>query len=323
MEIALAIVQTLIELFKDTIATFVVIFLIWVALAAATSSIQDWLSSIFDWKSKMMEDTIEQMLGTVLKDIVYTHPLIRSLFTDKGNRKPNLIPEDKLVLVLFDLVLDSGYTLDEINDEEEFYKDKSTITFDKLMKSVAALKTRGYSQGDKFGLIAVVLHTLFIGMKDDLSTDKMTEAKLLVQGWIRDAYERLGGSFKRRLQLIGILVGVFIAAVLNVDTPAIANSLWNNSVVRQAVATQASQSDKQSNQPLSLEEIAKNVDRLNAPLLPIGWTSKNTPSNADGWVSKIIGILISGIAAAQGAPYWFDFTRKLLGRNQPIPQQRT
>jgi hypothetical protein len=33
------------------------------------------------------------------------------------------------------------------------------------------------------------------------------------------------------------------------------------------------------------------------------------------WVGKIIGLVASAIAAAQGAPFWFDLLRKLTARN--------
>ena len=74
------------------------------------------------------------------------------------------------------------------------------------------------------------------------------------------------------------------------------------------------------------------MDELNAFDLPIGWTFKTAdkdpktaddprdfPSSFSGWLAKIMGILLSGMAAAQGAPYWFDIMRKLVTRNPPVP----
>ncbi len=34
------------------------------------------------------------------------------------------------------------------------------------------------------------------------------------------------------------------------------------------------------------------------------------------WVQKIIGVLVTGIAAAQGAPFWFDLLNRIAGRKQ-------
>jgi hypothetical protein len=40
----------------------------------------------------------------------------------------------------------------------------------------------------------------------------------------------------------------------------------------------------------------------------------SNPNLATLWLGKIIGLLASAIAAAQGAPFWFDFLRRLTGK---------
>jgi hypothetical protein len=73
------------------------------------------------------------------------------------------------------------------------------------------------------------------------------------------------------------------------------------------------------------------MDKLNALSLPVGWTFKKAanaddprafPTSAGEWALKLIGILITGMAAAQGAPFWFDLMRKLISRTPPpIPEK--
>ncbi len=40
----------------------------------------------------------------------------------------------------------------------------------------------------------------------------------------------------------------------------------------------------------------------------------NTPNFNDltGWLLKLVGLLISGVAAAQGAPFWFDILKNIV-----------
>ncbi len=38
----------------------------------------------------------------------------------------------------------------------------------------------------------------------------------------------------------------------------------------------------------------------------------NLPGNLNGWLAKILGLLIAGLAAAQGAPFWFDILKKFI-----------
>ena len=290
------------------------IIFVWVILAVITSQIQEWIASGLAWRASMLENAIEQMLGNPeVKNKLYNHPLIQGLYSSNGKRKPGGIPQDKFAMVLFEEVINSGITVADAKN-----------TFDNLKKSVSALKSKG--EGSALTNFANSLDTLLIGIEEkaDDATHSITEARVRVESWFNDSMERLGGAYRRRMQIVGIIVGIAVAAMLNVDTGAIMNTLWRDPVLRQAIVTQASQvkeTDVQSGQTPSIEEIAKNAEKLNVLSLPIGWSSKNIPTDANGWVAKIVGILLSGMAAAQGAPYWFDIMRKLVTRNPPVPQQ--
>ncbi len=290
------------------------IIFVWVILAVITSQIQEWIASGLAWRASMLENAIEQMLGNPeVKNKLYNHPLIQGLYSSNGKRKPGGIPQDKFAMVLFEEVINSGITVADAKN-----------TFDNLKKSVSALKSKG--EGSALTNFANSLDTLLIGIEEkaDDATHSITEARVRVESWFNDSMERLGGAYRRRMQIVGIIVGIAVAATLNVDTGAIMNTLWRDPVLRQAIVTQASQvkeTDVQSGQTPSIEEIAKNAEKLNVLSLPIGWSSKNIPTDANGWVAKIVGILLSGMAAAQGAPYWFDIMRKLVTRNPPVPQQ--
>jgi len=290
------------------------IIFVWISLAVITSQVQEWVASIFAWRASFLEDAVEQMLGNPeVKKKIYNHPLIQGLYTNDGKRKPAGIPQDKFALVLFEEVINSGITVADAKN-----------TFDNLKKSVAVLKTKG--EGNALANFAKSLDTLLIGIEEkaDDATHSITEARIRVESWFNDSMDRLGGAYRRRMQITGLIVGITVAAALNVDTGAIMTTLWKDPILRQAIVTQANQvqaSDVQPGQPATVEEIAKNAEKLNVLSLPIGWSAKNIPTTANGWVAKIVGILLSGMAAAQGAPYWFDIMRKLVTRNPPVPPQ--
>jgi ElaB/YqjD/DUF883 family membrane-anchored ribosome-binding protein len=336
------------------------IIFVWVILAVITSQIQDWIASIFKWRSSMLEDTIVQLLGDpALKDKVYAHPLIKGLYTNNGLRKPGGIPKDKFALVLFGEVMKSstkaaavkitdavsettGTTAENtvtVVQDANLNKAENTLTvventitdventFKKLKNKVSDLKGENKvpAELEKF---VDTLDTLLIGIEEkaDDATYSITEARKRVESWFDDSMERLGGAYRRRMQIVAIIAGITIAAALNVDTGAIMTTLWKDPVIRQAVVSQANQlqeptTTQPGQQAPSAEEIAKNVESLSALSLPIGWSAKNVPTDAGGWAAKAAGILLSGMAAAQGAPYWFDLMRKLLTRNPPVPQQ--
>ncbi len=54
---------------------------------------------------------------------------------------------------------------------------------------------------------------------------------------------------------------------------------------------------------------------------PICKRVSNFPIDLPGWASKILGILISGAAAAQGAPFWFDILRKMVQAREVVTKK--
>ncbi len=307
---------------------------VWVILAVITSQIQDWIASILTWRASFLEATITQMLDDPnLKDEIYNHPLIQGLYTNGGKRKPAGIPEDKFALVLFEHVMNSGVSADEVKND-----------FERLKEGIKALKKASDNEANK-GLknFAQSLDTLLIGVEEkaDDTTHAITEARARVEGWFNNSMDRLGGAYKRRMQIVAIVTGIIVAVALNVDSAAIVKALWTDPVVRQAVVAQANQASivnqqnnptpepnqtpvpgtQTSQTPADIKKIAENVSSLSELSLPIGWSKDNLPKDASGWGVKIVGLLISGMAAAQGAPYWFDLMRKLLTRNPPVPPE--
>ena len=75
------------------------IMFVWILLALITTQIQDWVAQLLSWKATLLEKSIQGLLGDdeKLKEEFYTHPLIKSLHTNNGNRKPsgNRSPDER------------------------------------------------------------------------------------------------------------------------------------------------------------------------------------------------------------------------------------
>jgi len=171
--------------------------------------------------------------------------------------------------------------------------------------------------------LAVVLNTLWIDLEK--GDDQMGQARKRLETWFDDAMQRLSGAYKRKAQIASLIIGIALAFAINADALAIANKLWTEPLVREAVVAQADKfqlpTDQQEKDPQVVAK--KYINELQGLSLPLGWTPDNIPArlNEDGtvnknltsnWLVKIGGILLSGIGAAQGAPFWFDLMRKLL-----------
>jgi hypothetical protein len=161
--------------------------------------------------------------------------------------------------------------------------------------------------------------------------------------------DRLSGWYRRRAQTLAYTLSILLAFLFNIDSLYLANILWQDAYTRDMLADTATifvQKHPDGAPEMQLEEFLNGLGSepwYNA--LPIGWIGFsdaadgsngcaagsmggtyhlrvlgqcypliNMPgsNNLTGWVLKIFGLLITGIAAAQGAPFWFDILKKLI-----------
>lgn len=173
---------------------------------------------------------------------------------------------------------------------------------------------------------------------------KIGLARRNVEKWFDDSMERVSGAFKRDAQAWAFRIGLFLAIVMNVDSVALTLHLWRDPTVRQVLAANAShfQLPAQAidvDPQLAMRDFTKQFEGMN---LPLGWNLRPgaygqdcqlypgkeqtfgipflfniciAPFAPDGSTNlslKILGIFLSGLAARQGAPYWFDILKRLI-----------
>jgi hypothetical protein len=197
--------------------------------------------------------------------------------------------------------------------------------------------------------LRLTLSSLLMGI-EEAGGDCLQVLRTNIESWFNDSMDRLSGRYKRKVQWTAFAIGVVIAAALNIDTINVSNQLWREPILRQAInanATQIITQSGQTNPPaitglvLALQNQFLNVS------LPIGWTFENgsalaglscsfvpgagstfglpwgggclrpvgTPLASTGWlwsVTKIIGLLMTGLAATQGSSFWFDVLVKIV-----------
>ncbi len=142
-----------------------------------------------------------------------------------------------------------------------------------------------------------------------------------IAGWFDTAMDRVSGAYKRQAQLICFLVGLGLAASINVDATHVVSTLWANPELARALAVkaQAAQANK--------DDVNKIIEQLQE--LPVGperlETCKPVTASNANWVEPLIcvgtsgvtgynllGWLITAVASVFGAPFWFDLLGKLV-----------
>jgi hypothetical protein len=126
-----------------------------------------------------------------------------------------------------------------------------------------------------------------------------------------DSMERASGWYKRKVQMVLLVLATVVVIGLNVDTVRVATSLSNDAPLRAAVANRASQLG-------TPEDAAAAVDTIEELKLPVGWGA-NAPDNV---LSAIPGWVLAIAALNLGAPFWFDLLSRLARlRGSGIPER--
>jgi len=262
-------------------------------------------------------------------------------------------------------VTDFGDHYPEINETvqqilEEARKKKEQI--DKLLQSLPAEKNKSQDLSKVLkGTLALSvtnpelklsLNGLFIGI-EDLTSDKGDYLQVLrsnIETWFNDSMDRLSGWYKRKAQLTAFIIGFLIAIFLNVDTINIANQLWREPVLRQAINANVEQilgRTAGTNAPGLTDTILRLQDQLFNVTLPVGWNFESVttvsasncsftprpgstfgirwngvcekpvgvPPTTNGWAwtfTKLVGLFITGLATTQGSSFWFDILVKIV-----------
>lgn len=174
----------------------------------------------------------------------------------------------------------------------------------------------------------------------DSALDSGIPFRLRLQQWFDDTMERASGWYKRLAHVVLFLVGFIMAIWLNVDALHIAGALSVNGDLRKTIATKAADfastqiakgasmavapsaplpggspaSAEDLNARLEVQMQAYNtaVSNLDALGLPIRWGKNEKLYVMSNPVGAVFGWLLSALAAAMGANFWFSILGGLL-----------
>ncbi len=274
---------------------------VWLVLSIGTMQIQEWLESILAWRSKFLEQAVRGMLEDErMSDAFFDHPAIRALYRKTGvNKMPARIPPERFSRVILEVFVNAGKSPDELP--------AGSWSISKIKTNLKGFQKSNPSLAQKLGYILK-------GIDDKAAKldEKLAEWHREFENWYNDTMNQISAEYKRFAQLMAFLIGLVISVSLNVDSIQIARELWQEPTVRAVIVAQAQAQVEAGSPPAGFQET------INSLIFPIGWYSGTIPQTPWDWAVKSFGFLLSGAAAAQGAPFWFDALRKLIDfRPQP------
>jgi len=282
----------------------------WLILSMATSQIEEYIVDRLNWRSRFLENHLMEMFQSrKIVDQFYKHPLIHSLYTKTmfgKEQKPIDIPNDVFAIAAVDIFLNAGKASIEVP--------AGNMNVSEMKKSLS--ESMNFFQANNQSL-AQTMKYIAPNIDDDITTADKEAEKLTTnldkfrsntEVWFNTTMSGASVSYRKNAHTIALAIGIVIALAFNVDSIQITTRLWRDPTLRQAIVAQAGNID-----PKDETSFDNTTAKLNELALPIGWTSDATPHNTANWVYKLFGFLITGAAAAQGAPFWFDTLEKISG----------
>jgi cytochrome c biogenesis protein CcdA len=191
-------------------------------------------------------------------------------------------------------------------------------TMASIVSAIAAIPGSGPLKGQ---LLALAQST-------DDKVEKFVEN---VSAWADQSLTMMGEVYKRKLQLISFVVGFAVAAGLNLDTVTIVSHLWHDEQTRAAVAAYAGDFVEkvpaetfndclenpadESDACALVNQIAGSLNNDDSVLsqLPIGYPVEPVwQFGPYKWLGAVPGWLLTALATALGAPFWFDLLNRVV-----------
>jgi len=120
-----------------------------------------------------------------------------------------------------------------------------------------------------------------------------------VAAWFDNGMQRVAGEYKRRSQIVCLIIAFAIAALFNIDSFHLVHSLWQHPSITAFIDANAS------------TEAAATLLALDK--LPIGWMPGDTRyASGWGWTFMAFGWVVTASSTVFGAPFWFDMLNKIV-----------
>ena len=272
--------------------------LTWLIISVATVEVQDIINKMFNRRAKFLEKAILDMFhgekGFV--DQFYDQPVIKALYKKNFlgmSIKPDYIPNEAFAEAALEMFVNLG-----------------TDT-DRTAEAIASIESITQNKELNYFINRIMPDA---DISKSVETLKSVQSKAVAfkggaESWFDSSMTKASYWYKDKAKAFAFVIGFVLAALFNVDSVQITEQLWREPTLRQALVAQA-QVSSETTGPATVSELETYYEDLG---IPVGWEAGEPKSiPMDEWPSKALGFVISGLAAMQGAPFWFDMLRKLL-----------
>jgi hypothetical protein len=302
--------------------------LVYLLVCMLSSAVQELIACYCNKRGHFLREGLNSLIPdrwTYLRTI--NHPSIVAFYRYVPGKGPvpSYLPARTVAQALCDVL---------VRRHQMLLPDGGRVAFD-----LAAIKAAVRHAKDRESAMGQALLPLTEG------ANTLDEAVTAIAEWVESSMGRVTGWYKAYAQKQLFFIGLVVAAVLNIDSIAIVESLARQPALRAEMAIAASQIERirpdveyqapdvaprpptatrkelgdvrSTPPPHPLKEYHAQLTDLAASGLPIGYACLSAetpcdPGNVASWTLKIAGILLTALAAMLGAPFWFDLVNRAI-----------
>jgi hypothetical protein len=299
-----------VSIFLQVILGLAVVFLLMCMFA---SGLQELVSRLLNQRGQYLRENLQSLLPDRWVYLrVINHPVVSGLYRDVPGRgvPPSYIPARNFAQALTDVLVCRHQSASKA----------PAYDLDGARLAVQDARDKDLAAG--YALMPVFARAT-----------EMEEALDGVEKWFDSSTARLSGWYKARIQKLLFVIGFGIAVALNVDTIEITRQLAVSESLRQAT-TQLAERQQQTEAPGNNVQAGRaDLMQLAQAGLPIGYTclgsaTRTAPVSLTAltencrvalnqlgtgdWLLKLVGLLLTAMATALGAPFWFDLVNRII-----------
>jgi len=298
---------------SSILETIIGLIFVYLLLSIIVSTAQELLESLIKKRAAELEKGIRLLLddkeGKGLAKALFSHPLICCLYRyDYGKdgqivpqSLPSYIPAKSFALALMDIVQPASQA--QVSGVAGALG--PTAASSPQSQSVQQLRAAiGNIENPNVQKALLAL--------TDASGNDPELLRANIEMWFNSTMDRVSGWYRRWSQGIILLIGLVVTVGLNANTIAIVQHLSLDKETREKLVAAAEKTAKPNanSESADVGELRSELEKINSFGLPLGWSRSDTDWST--WPGKLVGWLLTALAIALGAPFWFDLLNKFL-----------
>ncbi|MGC2236844.1 MAG: hypothetical protein WA584_11835 [Pyrinomonadaceae bacterium] len=311
----------------DVVIGMVFIYLL---LSLVCSTINEIIEAFANKRAEFLLQGVKDLLndsdGTGLTAKLYEHPLVAALIQKRHSPKPlnpSYIPARNFALALMDIVSEAGK--DKKSGSAGATPTRALPASIVVNTAPASTKTAVASPPAITSPLEGFRETVANFDNEDIrkallplidaAGSDAAKARENIENWFNSGMDKVSGWYKRRSQIIILIIGFIVAIFLNADSISISNQLWHDKPLRDSLVAASEEAVKnnptETNTVVAASEsvqtsckgkekkgicsdeclknvnlpecrLDKNLKRIESLGVPIGWSGSPLLSGPDG-----------------------------------------